>query len=160
MAGANQRPNAQLPLHEIRLTRLCWVGPGTVAASVVAVAAIQLIAVRILSPLPRFSEAVLTSAEPVIVTAVLVSVAVLVFALCVRWADDPLSTFCRIAFGTLLLSFLPNVAAAVLLRPATTWPSMIALMVMHVVAWAVTVTMLTRLTLVRVALNSVGGASE
>jgi hypothetical protein len=40
------------------------------------------------------------------------------------------------------------VAAALFLGPAAGWPSMIALMTMHVVAWAVTVSMLTRLTVV------------
>ena len=34
------------------------------------------------------------------------------------------------------------------MRPAVDWPSMMVLMVMHVTAWAVTVSMLTRLTTV------------
>ena len=130
-------------------TRLYWVGPATVATSVLAVTAVQLIAVHILAPLPRFSERVLTSAEPQVVTAVLVSTAVLVFAVCVHLAGDPVRTYRQIALGALLISFVPNLAAGLLLRPAADWPSMIALMVMHVTAWAVTVPMLTRLTLVR-----------
>src|SRR5262245_35907001 len=130
----------------ISLARLCWVGPITVATSVLAVSIVQLIVVRILTPLPRFSEAVLSSREPAIVTAVLVSAAVLVFAACVRLAADPVRTYRRIAFGALLISCVPNVAIAILLRPAADWPSMIALMAMHVAAWAVTVTMLTRMT--------------
>ena len=112
--------------------------------------AVQVIAVHVLSPLPRFSEAVLTSREPMIVTAVLVSAAVVVFAACVHLAADPLRTYRQIALGTLFISFLPNVVAALLLKPAADWPSMIALMVMHGTAWAVTVTMLTRLTVVPV----------
>jgi len=128
-----------------RLIRLYWVGPLTVAISVLAVSIVQSIAIRIVSPLPRFSEAVLMSREPAIVTAVLVSGAVLVFGMCVHFAADPLRTYWRIALGALFLSFVPNVAAAVLMRPAVDWPSMIALMVMHVVAWAVSVTMLPRL---------------
>jgi hypothetical protein len=107
-----------------------------------------LIAVHILAPLPRFSERVLTSAEPQVVTAVLVSTAVLVFAVCVHLADDPVRTYRQISLGALLISFVPNLAAGLLLRPAADWPSMFALMVMHVTAWAVTVPMLTRLTLV------------
>lgn len=133
----------------ISLTRLYWVGPITVATSVLAVSMIQLIALHTLRPLPRFSESVLTSREPPIVTAVLVSMGVLVFAVCVRVAADPMRTYHRIAFGALLLSFVPNVAAAVLLRPAADWPSMIALMMMHVTAWVITVTMLTRMTIGR-----------
>ena len=105
--------------------------------SVLAVSAVQVIAVHVLSPLPRFSEAVLTSREPMIVTAVLVSAAVVVFAACVHLAADPLRTLHRqIALGTLFISLLPNVVAALLLKPAADWPSMIALILMHVTAWA------------------------
>jgi hypothetical protein len=132
----------------IIVTRLYWIGPAAVVASVFAVTAVQMIAVGILAPLPRFSERVLTSAEPQVVTAVLVSAAVLVFVVCVHLADDAVRTYRQIAFVTLLISFVPNLAAALLLRPAADWPSMIALMVMHVTAWAVTVAMLTRLTVV------------
>ena len=133
----------------ISATRLYWVGPATVATSVLAVTAVQSIAVDILAPLPRFSERVLTSAEPQVVTAVLVSTAVLVFVVCVHLAGDPVRTYRQISLGALLISFVPNLAAGLLLRPAADWPSMIALMVMHVTAWAVTVPMLTRLTVVR-----------
>ena len=85
------------------------------------------------------------SNEPAIVTAVLVSGAVLVFGMCVQFAAHPLRTYRRIALAALLVSFVPNVAAVVLLRPSVDWPSMTALMVMHVVASAVSVTMLPRL---------------
>jgi hypothetical protein len=132
-------------MKEVKVARLYWVGPLSVATSVLAVLAVQFIATRILSPLPRFSQAVMSSTEPAIVTATLVSAAVLVFALTVRWATDPLRKYRQIARGALLVSFVPNVAAGLLMRPAVDWPSMMALMAMHVVAWAVTVSMLTRL---------------
>jgi hypothetical protein len=132
----------------VRLTRLAWVGPLTVATAVVAVLAIQAIAARALSPLPRFSEAILSSNEPAILTTLLVSAAVAVFALCARRAADPIRKYRQIAMTALIISFLPNVAAGVLMRPAVDWPSMMALMAMHVAAWAVTVSMLTRLTTV------------
>ena len=130
----------------IIVSRLYWIGPATVVTSVAAVTAVRLIAAAILGPLPRFSERLLSSDEPEVITAVLVSMAVLVFLVCVRLAADPVSTYRRIALAALLISFLPNLAAGQLLRPAVDWPSMIALMVMHVAAWAVTVSMLTRLT--------------
>ena len=133
-------------MKRVSVARVYWVGPLSVAMSVLAVLAVQVIAIRALSPLPRFSQAVLSSAEPAIVTATLVSAGVLVFAMCERWAMNPLRTYRRIALAVLLLSFVPNVAAAVLMGPAVNWPSMIALMSMHVAAWAVTVSMLTRLT--------------
>ena len=135
-------------MKRVSLTRLYWVGPLSITTSVLAVLTVQLIVVKVLSPLPRFSQAVLASTEPAIVTAVLVSGAVLVFVMCVHLAADPLRTYRQIAVGVLLLSFVPNVAAALLMRPAVDWTSMIALMSMHVVAWAVTVSMLTTLTVV------------
>ena len=60
-------------------------------------------------------------------------------------AEHPLRAFGRVAPGALILSFVPNavVASAV---PGADWPSMLALAVLHVVAWGVTITMLTRLT--------------
>ena len=136
-------------VQRLRVTRLYWAGPATVVTAVLAVSAVQWIVVDRLPPLPRFSERVLTSTEPAVVTAVLVSAAVLVFVVCVHLAADPMRTYRQIALGALLISLVPNVAAALLLKPEADWPSMIALMVMHVTAWAVTVTMLTRLTVVR-----------
>jgi hypothetical protein len=135
-------------MKSVSLVRLYWVGPLGIATSVLAVLTVQFIAVKALSPLPRFSQAVLASHEPAIVTAVLVSGAVLVFAGCVRLAADPVRTYRRIALGALLLSFVPNVAAALFMGPAVDWPSMIALMSMHVIAWVITVWMLTTLTVV------------
>ena len=135
-------------MKRVSVTRLYWVGPLSITTSVLAVLTVQWIAVTVLSPLPRFSQAVLASTEPAMVTAVLVSGAVLVFAMCVHLAADPLHTYRQIAVGVLLLSFVPNVAAALFMRPAVDWPSMIALMLMHVVAWAITVSMLIRLTVV------------
>lgn len=133
---------------EVNLRRLYWVGPATVAVSVVAVRIVQEISLAILPPLPRFSEAVLNSNEPAVVTAVLVTAAAVTFAVVVDLASNPLRTFRRLALGVLLVSFVPNVVGAQ--SEYADWPSMIALMAMHVVAWAVTVTMLTRLTVTTV----------
>jgi hypothetical protein len=135
-------------MKSVSLARLYWVGPLSIATSVIAVLIVQFIAVKVLSPLPRFSQAVLASTEPAIVTAILVSGAVLVFGLCVHLAADSLRTYRRIAFGTLLLSFVPNVTAALFMGPAVDWPSMTALMLMHVTACAITVWMLTTFTVV------------
>ena len=48
------------------------------------------------------------------------------------------------AIKVLLLSFLPDIALAISHR--ATWPYAFALMSMHIAAWAVCVSMLTRLT--------------
>lgn len=142
--------NAMAASPGIDLRRLYWVGPATVVASVLAVLILQKITLATLRPLPRFSEAVLKSDEPVAVTAILVSAAVLTFAIVAVLCESPLRTFVRLAFLVLLVSFTPNVALALSRNSGVDWPSMIALMVMHVVAWAVTVSMLTRLVVSRV----------
>jgi hypothetical protein len=127
---------------EVNLHRLFWVGPATVAVAVLAVLMVQKISLAMLGPIPRFSGAVLDSNEPAIVTAVLVSAAVLAFAVLGTASTSPVRTFKRLALVVLLVSFIPNVAMAL---SGAGWSPMIALMAMHILAWAVTVTMLTRL---------------
>ena len=61
------------------------------------------------------------------------------------WTTRPIRTYKIIAAVVLILSFVPDIA---IVRVGVPWPLAIVLMVMHVVAWAVTVTMLTRLTTV------------
>jgi len=129
---------------EINLRRLYWVGPATVAASVLAVWIVQQISLAILPPLPPFSGSVLNSNEPAVATAVLVTGAVLTFPIIVDWSVNPLRSFRRLALGVLLISCVPNVIGPLTGRAVDM--GKLALMVLHVVAWAVTVTMLTRLT--------------
>ena len=125
--------------------RLYWVGPATVAASVVAVWIVQHILLAILPPpLPRFSGSVLNSNEPALATAILVTGAVLTFPIVVDSAVNPQRSFQRLAIIVLLVSCVPNVFG--LLTMGTVDVGKLALMVLHVIAWAVTVTMLTRLT--------------
>ena len=128
--------------------RLLWVGPVTIVTAAVAVWIVQQVGVAVLSPLPQFSQSVLVSREPVGVTAVLVSAAVMTFAVLSRVSDSPVTTFRRLALIVLMLSFVPNVAVA-LLVPQAGWPGMVALMGLHVVAWGVTIVMLTQLSVDR-----------
>ena len=128
----------------IDVRRLYWVGPSTVAASVLAVWIVQQISLAILPPLPQFSGSVLNSNEPALATAILVSGAVLTFPIVVDWSLTPLRSFRRLAFGVLVLSCVPNVIGP--LTGGGADKGKLALMMLHVVAWAVTVTMLTRLT--------------
>ena len=79
-------------------------------------------------------------------TGVLVTAAVLVFAVVARVAATPVRTYRRIALGALLLSLIPDLLLPGSGAPGATWPAISALMVMHVVAWWITVQMLTRLT--------------
>jgi hypothetical protein len=127
---------------EVKLHRLLWVGPSTVAVAVLAILIVQKISLAVLGPMPRFSGAVLNSNEPAIATAVLVAAGVLAFAVVGHASTRPVQTFKRLALAVLLVSFVPNVAMAL---SGAGWSPMIALMAMHGVVWGVTVTMLTRL---------------
>ena len=129
---------------EINVRRLYWVGPATVAVSVLAVWIVQEISLALLPPLPRFSGSVLNSNEPAVLTAILVTGAVLTFPIVVEWSLNPLRSFRRLALGILIVSWIPSVIG--LLSGRGVDLGMLALMVLHVVAWAVTVTMLTTLT--------------
>jgi len=88
----------------------------------------------------------LRTEEPSVFTAVLVAIAVVVFAVVAGEATRPVRTYHRIAFVALVLSFLPDVALGFGLIRGEGWPLAIVFILMHVVAWAVTVSMLTHLT--------------
>jgi len=134
---------------EINLRRLYWVGPATIGAAVVAVIVCQKIAVALLPPVSKFSESILNSDEPALFTAVLVGGAVVIFPMFVEMASNPLRTFRRMSLVVMLVSCAPNLLVALSRDAGVEW-GMLALMVMHVVAWAVTVPMLTRLTVTTV----------
>jgi hypothetical protein len=127
----------------IQLRRLLWVGPLAVVASVIGVLLIQIIAVAILKPDPLPMS--LNWGPPIVFTVVLVSAAVIVFALVTRFIKNPMRTYQIIALVVLVVSFLPDVGYAGSSMPGASWPVAIALMIMHVVAWAICVSILTRL---------------
>jgi hypothetical membrane protein len=129
---------------EINLRKLWWVWPLTVLASILGVLVVRVLAVALLHPDPM--PIALGWGAPIMFTLVLVSGAVLVFALVGRFAKHPLRTYQIVSFIVLLLSFIPDILYASSPMPGASWPTAIALMVMHVVAWAITVGMLTRLT--------------
>ena len=132
---------------EIDVRRLFWVGPTTVAVSVLAVWIVQQIILAMLPALPPFSASVLNSNEPAMATAILVSAGVLTFPIVADASSNPLRSFRRFALGVLLVSCMPNVIGPLIGRGIDL--GMLALMVLHIVAWAITVTMLTRLTVIR-----------
>jgi uncharacterized membrane protein YhaH (DUF805 family) len=84
---------------------------------------------------------------PAISTFVLVTGAVLVFALVSRFTAKPIRTYQIIAFVFLLLSFLPDIAYPQSHMRGANWPNAVALMVMHVVAYGICVSMLSKLSL-------------
>ncbi len=128
----------------IQLRKLWSVGPLTVLASIVGVLIVRVLAVAILKPNP--TPISLGWIMPTVFTFVLCTGAVFVFALIARFAKNPIRTYQVIAFVVLVLSLFPDISFATSPRLGANWPNAIALMVMHVAAWAITVSMLSKLT--------------
>jgi hypothetical protein len=134
------------PNISIRLKRLWWAGPLTVLAAIFGVLIVRIAAVAILRPDPQPMS--LGWGAPIAFTLILVSGAVGVFAIVARFAKNPFRTYQVIALVVLLLSFLPDLAYAGSSIPGASWPVATVLIIMHVVAWAITVRMLTKLSIV------------
>jgi hypothetical protein len=128
----------------IKLARLLWVGPLTVLVSTAAVLVMRLLAVKLLLPPPAFTPLGLDSVA--VLSAMLITCAVLVFVLVSLFASRPARVFNGIAIAVLLLSFVPDLTVPSSHAPGANWPNALALIVLHVTAWAVCVTMLTKLT--------------
>jgi len=131
--------------NSVELRKLWWVGPLTVLAAIVGVLIVRTIARLILQP--PYAPGLAMLMIPIVLTLVLCTAAVLVFALVGRFAKNPVRTYIIISFVFLIISFLPDIAAASMRMPGAGWPYSITLMIMHVVAGVITVLMLTRFTL-------------
>jgi hypothetical protein len=130
--------------HQVAFNRLLWVGPLTIVVAILANAIIWQIAVAILQPDPLFVP--LSMPAPIFFTLFGVLGAVIVFALVGRFSQRPIWLFNRIAFVTLLITFIPDVLMLLTgFNPGTMVANVLALMLMHIVAWAITVYMLTTL---------------
>jgi hypothetical protein len=127
------------------LRRLLWAGPLTVIASTVGVLAVRLVGVAIMRPSPAFPH--LAWLPPTVFTVFLVTCAVLVFVLVARFSTRPYRTYFWISLVVLVLSFIPDAAEPIYgLVPGANWPNAVLLMILHIVAWGITVGMLFRLT--------------
>jgi Family of unknown function (DUF6069) len=136
---------ASKPASKVKLGRLWWAGPLTILASMLGVLIVRVIAVAILQPNPTPMS--LGWVLPPLFTFILVTGAVLVFALVARFAKNPIRTYQIIAFIFLLISLLPDIGFARSTMPGASWPTAIALMIMHVAAWAICASMLPKLSL-------------
>lgn len=126
------------------LRRLVWVGPLAIVAATAGNVILQQLAVAALQPDPAFMP--LTLMPPIFLTVIGVLGAVLVYALVGRFARNPIPLFRRIALVTLVVSFIPDIMMLVTnFNPGTTLANVIVLILMHIVAWAIAVEMLTRL---------------
>ena len=128
----------------IQLKKLWWAGPLAVLAAITGVLIVRAIAMTIL-PAP-YAPGLAMLMLPVILTLVLCTGAVIVFALVGRFAKNPVRTYLVISSLFLVISFLPDIAAVSAPFPGAGWPYSITLMIMHVVAGFLTVYMLIKLT--------------
>lgn len=119
--------------------RILWVAALTIAAAVVAVLAVREVAVRVIHPAPSFMP--LTPEPPILDTFLCTVVAILVFVRIVFYASS-IRTWRRVAAVVLVLSFLPDVLLATSRDMGGGWREAGALMTMHVVVWAICVTLL------------------
>lgn len=138
-------PQLQVASQKVKASRLWWAGPLTIVVAVVANLIVRLIAVSLLGVSAEFMP--LQIGPPVVFTVVGVLGAVLAFAIIARFAARPISLFRKIAIAVLLISLVPDILVYTSnFMPGTSLAAVLALMLMHVVAFAVCVTLLPRLT--------------
>ena len=133
------------PTERVAFNRLLWAGPLVIVAATLANVILQQIAVAVLQPDPLFLP--LTVMPPVIFTIVGMLGAVIVYTLVGRFSRRPVWLFQRIALITLLISFIPDILMLITgFNPGTTVANVVVIMLMHVVAWLISVRLLTKLT--------------
>ena len=128
----------------IQLRKLWWAGPLTVLTAVVGVLIVRSIAMTILTP--PYGPGLEMIIISIVLTVILCTAAVLVFALVARFTKNPVRIYLRISSVFLVISFLPDIATASAPFPGAGWPYAISLMIMRVVAGLITVYMLIKLT--------------
>ena len=128
----------------IQWKKLWWIGPLTVVSAMIGVLLVRVIAMAILPP--PYAPGLDIIALPIVLTLILCTSAVLVFALVGRFAKNPVRTYIIICSIFLVISFLPDIAVASAPFPGAGWHYSITLMIMHVVAGFITVFMLIKLT--------------
>jgi len=128
----------------VQLKKLWWVGPLTVLAAIIGVLIVRAIAMLILQP--PYAPGLDMIMLPVMLTLILCTGAVLVFAAVGRFAKNPVRTYIIISTVFLVISFLPDIAAVSAPFPGAGWPYSISLMIMHVVAGFITVYSLIKFT--------------
>ena len=129
----------------VDLRRLLWLGPLVIVAALAANAIVRAVALAVLDVPATFTP--LASPSFISLTIIGVLGAVIVFAVVGARAKQPISTFRKIAVGALLVSCLPDIG---LLfggggMPAAALSNVLALMLMHTAAYAISVGLLTTL---------------
>ena len=128
---------------QVALNRLVWIGPLAIIGAILANTIVWQIAVVVLQPDPQFVPFV--APVPIVFTFLGVLGAVLVFAVIGRISKNPIPLFRRVALIALLVSLIPDVLMLLTgFNPGTTLPNVLVLMLMHIIAYAIAVNMLTR----------------
>ena len=135
------------PAHYLKSSRVLWGSAAlTIAAAVAAVLAVREVAVQVLHPDPAFTP--LAPGPPIVGTIGCTAMAIYVFLGMVSY-PNPVRTWRRVATAVLVLSFVPNVILPISHIMGEGWPEAWALMTMHVVVWAICVTLLPSLAITR-----------
>ena len=124
--------------------RFALVGLGTVVAAVLANLLVFLIGSVVVGYDPQFVVLANVSGT-ILFTVVPAVVAVLLYAALIRFTSNPARIFTKIAVVVLIISLIPDLTYIPTVPGASTGQTAI-LMLMHVVAAVVIVSMLTRLT--------------
>ena len=133
-----------MALSPVSRGRFALVGLGTVAAAVIANLLVYLLGSVVVGYNPQFI--VLANASGTILfTVVPAIVAVLVYAALMRFTSNPARIFTNIAVVVLIVSLIPDLTYIPSV-PGATSGQIAVLMLMHVVAAIVIVSMLTTLT--------------
>lgn len=128
---------------QVALNRLVWIGPLAIIGAILANTIVWQIAVVVLQPDPQFVPFV--APVPIVFTFLGVLGAVLVFAVIGRISKNPIPLFRRVALIALLVSLIPDVLMLLTgFNPGTTLLNVLVLMLMHIIAYAIAVNMLTR----------------
>ena len=138
-------PQVQAASQSVKASRLWWAGPLTIVVAVIVNAIIRLIAVSLLGVSSEFPP--LQAGPPVVFSIIGVLGAVIVFAIIARFATRPIALFRRIAIVVLIISLVPDILLYTSnAMPGSSLAAVLALMLMHVAAFAICFTLLPRLT--------------
>lgn len=126
----------------VSLKRLLWAGPLAIVAAVVANFIVRALALAVLNIPADFMPLQSPAFLPFTVVGLLG--AILAFAIIGRVSKRPVRTFQIVSVVVLILSFLPDIGLFATGAPGATLPAVVVLMLMHVVAAAIVVWVLTR----------------
>jgi hypothetical protein len=129
---------------QISSKRLLWAGPVTIVTAMVANTLVRYVAAATLQPDPRFVP--LGPVTPAVFSLFGVLGAVILLAVVGRYSRRPLWLFQRIVLIALPITWVPDILVLVTgAIPGANPATVLVLMLMHVVAVAIILTLLTRL---------------